>query len=164
MPTKWIQRLFWALLGAFILIFLSIFVMNPPIRTILNDLYPDEIVGAVVSIFFPLSGLLFLALGLTLLVLTVRARARLDRPLKRFLLLTSSSAVGVFASILLHGVVYGLIILIFGEDFWSRTGLEDEPFFFIMGLFICPVAYLVGTIGSIVLMFRKKRYQVEPKS
>ena len=157
MPTKWIQWLFWALIGAFILVFVSIFVMNPPIRTILNDLYPDETVAAVVSIFFPLSGLLFFALGLTLLVLTVRARARLDRLLKRFLLLTSSSAVGVFASILLHGVVYGLIILIFGEDFWSRTGLEDEPFFFIMGLFVCPVAYLIGTIGSIVLIFRRKK-------
>ena len=157
MATKLIRPLFCALLGGFILIFLSIFIMNPPIRTILNDLYPDETVAAVVSIFFPLSGLLFLALGLTLLILTVRARARLDRPLKRFLLLTSSSAVGVFASILLHSVVFGLFILIFGEDFWSRTGLEDEPFFFIMGLFVCPVAYLVGTIGSIVLMFRKKK-------
>jgi hypothetical protein len=157
MTTKLIQWLFWALIGAFILVFVSIFVMNPPIRTILNDLYPDETVAAVVSIFFPLSGLLFFALGLTLLVLTVRARARLDRLLKRFLLLTSSSAVGVFASILLHGVVYGLIILIFGEDFWSRTGLEDEPFFFIMGLFVCPVAYLIGTIGSIVLIFRRKK-------
>ena len=155
MTSKFIRPLFWALLGAFILIFLSIFVMNPPIRTILNDLYPDETVAAVVSIFFRLSGLLFLALGLTLLILTVRAR--LDRTLKRFLLLTSSSAVGVFASILLHGVVFGLFILIFGEDFWSRTGLEDEPFFFIMGLLVCPVAYLVGTIGSIVLMFRRKK-------
>ena len=157
MKNRPILPVFWALLGAFILTFLSIFVMNPPIRTILNNLYPDETVAVVVSILFRLSGLLFLALGLTLLVLTVRARARLDRPLKRFLLLTSSSAVGVFASLLLHGVVYGLIILIFGEDFWSRTGLEDEPFFFIMGLFICPVAYLVGTIGSIVLMFRRKK-------
>jgi hypothetical protein len=157
MATKLIRSLFWAVLGAFILIFLSIFVMNPPIRTILNNLYPDESVAAVVSIFFPLSGLLFLALGLTLLILTIKARARLDRPLKRFLLLTSSSAVGVFASILLHGVVFGLFILIFGEDFWSRTGIGDEPFFFIMGLFICPVAYLVGTIGSIVLMFRRKK-------
>jgi hypothetical protein len=131
--------------------------MNPPIRTILNNLYPDESVAAVVSIFFPLSGLLFLALGLTLLILTVRARARLDRLLKRFLLLTSSSAVGVFASILLHGAVYGLFILFFGQDFWTKAGIEDEPFFFILGLFVCPVAYLVGTVGSIVLMFRRKK-------
>jgi hypothetical protein len=158
MPTKLIRSLFWAVLGAFILVFITIFVMNPPIRTILNDLYPDETVAAVVSIFFPLSVLLFLALGLALLILTIRARARLDRPLKRFLLLTSSSAVGVFASILLHGVVYGLFILLFGEDFWSKTGLEDEPFFFIMGLFVCPIAYLVGTVGSIVIITRRKKY------
>ena len=158
MPTKLINSPFWAVLGAFILVFISIFVMNPPIRTILNDLYPDEAVAAVVSIFFPLSVLLFLALGLALLILTIRARARPDRLLKRFLLLTSSSAVGVFASLLLHGVVYGLFALLFGEDFWSRTGLEDEPFFFIMGLFVCPIAYLVGTVGSIVLMIRKKKH------
>lgn len=157
MATKLIRSLFWSLLGAFILVFTSIFVMNPPIRTLLNDLYPDETVACAVSIFFPLSGLLFFALGLALLILTVRAR--LDRLLKRFLLLTSSSAVGVFASILLHGAVFGLLILLFGEDFWSRTGLEDEPFFFIMGLFVCPIAYLVGTISSIVLMFRKKKHE-----
>jgi hypothetical protein len=156
MVNKAILPVFWALLGGFIIVFVSIFVMNPPIRTILNDLYPDEIVGAVVSIFFPLSGLLFFALGLALLILTIRARARLDRLLKRFLLVTSSSAVGVFVSLLLHGVVFGLLILVFGEDFWTRTGLEDEPFFFILGLMVCPLAYLVGTIGSIVLMFRKK--------
>jgi len=156
MVNKAILPVFWALLGGFIIVFVSIFVMNPPIRTILNNLYPDEIVGAVVSIFFPLSGLLFFALGLALLILTIRARARLDRLLKRFLLVTSSSAVGVFVSLLLHGVVFGLLILVFGEDFWTRTGLEDEPFFFILGLMVCPLAYLVGTIGSIVLMFRKK--------
>lgn len=157
MATKLMRTLFWVLLGAFILVFTSIFVMNPPIRTLLNDLYPDETVAAAVSILFPLSGLLFFALGLALLILTVRARARLDRLLKRFLLVTSSSAVGVFVSILLHGLVFGLLILLFGEDFWSKTGLEDEPFFFIVGLFVCPIAYLVGTVGSIVLMFRKKK-------
>jgi hypothetical protein len=160
MTSKYIRPLFWALLGAFILVFLSIFVMNPPIRTWLNDLYPDETVAVAVSIFFPLSGLLFFALGLTLLIVTIRARARLDRLLKRFLLVTSSSAVGIFASLLLHGVVFGLLILVFGEDFWTRTGLEDEPFFFIMGLLVCPLAYLVGTIGSIILMFRKKKNEL----
>ena len=123
-------------------------------------MYPDETMAAVVSIFFVLSRLLFFALGLALLILTIRARARLDRLLKRFLLVTSSSAVGVFVSILLHGVVFGLFILIFGEDFWSRTGIGDEPFFFILGLMVCPIAYLVGTIGSMVLMFRKKKNEL----
>ena len=157
MINKSISSVFWALLGSFILVFAGIFVMNPPIRTILNDLFPDETIAVVVSIFFRLSGLLFFALGLVLLVLTIRARARMDRLVKRFLLLTSSSAVGVFAGILLHGIIYGLFILIFGDDFWSRIGLEDEPAFFIMGLMVCPIAYLVGTIGSIILMFCKRK-------
>ena len=156
MPHRSILPVFWALLGVFILVFISFNVMNAPIRTLLNDLYPDDIVAVVVSIFFQLSGLLFFALGLTLLILT--ARAKLDRLFKGFLLLTSSSAVGVFVSILLHGVVYGLFILIFGEDFWERIGIPDEPAFFIMALIICPIAYLVGTVGSVVLILRRKRY------
>jgi len=156
MPHRSILPVFWALLGVFILVFISFNVMNAPIRTLLNDLYPDDIVAVVVSAFFQLSGLLFFALGLTLLILT--ARAKLDRLFKGFLLLTSSSAVGVFVSILLHGVVYGLFILIFGEDFWERIGIPDEPAFFIMALIICPIAYLVGTVGSVVLILRRKRY------
>ena len=156
MPHRSILPVFWALLGVFILVFISFNVMNAPIRTLLNDLYPDDIVAVVVSIFFQLSGLLFFALGLTLLILT--ARAKLDKIFKGFLLLTSSSAVGVFVSILLHGVVYGLFILIFGEDFWERIGIPDEPAFFIMALIICPIAYLVGTVGSVVLILRRKRY------
>ncbi len=157
MPNRFILPVFWALLGVFILVLISFNVMNSPIRTLLNDLYPDDIVAVVVSTFFQLSGLLFFALGLTLLILT--ARAKLDKLFKGFLLLTSSSAVGFFVSILLHGVVYGLFILIFGEEFWNRIGIPDEPAFFIMALIICPIAYLVGTVGSIVLILRRKRYE-----
>ena len=156
MANRFIMPAFWSLLGAFVLVFISMNVMNPPIRTLLNDLYPDDIVAIAVSTFFQFSGLLFFALGLTLLILT--ARAKLDRLFKGFLLLTSSSAVGVFVSILLHGVVYGLFILIFGEDFWERIGIPDEPAFFIMALIICPIAYLVGTVGSVVFILRRKKY------
>jgi hypothetical protein len=156
MPNRSILPVFWALLGAFILVFISFNVMNPPIRTLLNDLYPDEVIAIAVSTFFQFSGLLFFALGLALLILT--ARAKLDKIFKRFLLLTGSSAVGVFVSILLHGVLYGLFILIFGEGFWDRIGIPDEPAFFIMALIICPIAYLVGTVGSIVLVVRRKLY------
>jgi hypothetical protein len=155
MPNRFILLVFWALLGVFVLVFISFNVMNSPIRTLLNDLYPDDIVAVVVSTFFQFSGLLFFALGLTLLILTVKEK--LDKILKGFLLLTSSSAVGVFVSILLHGVLYGLFILIFGEDFWEKIGIPDEPVFFLMALIICPIAYLVGTVGSIVLILRRKR-------
>jgi hypothetical protein len=153
MITKSVLPVFWALLGAFILLFISLNVMNAPIRTLLNDLYPDEIIAVAVSTFFRFSGLLFFALGLALIILT--ARAKPDKIFKSFLLLTGSSAVGVFVSILLHGVIYGLFILIFGEGFWDRIGIPDEPFFFIMAVLVCPLAYLVGTVGTIVLIIRK---------
>jgi len=157
--NKSVLPVFWALIGAFILLFISLNVMNSPIRTLLNDLYPDEIVAVAVSTFFQFSGLLFFALGLTLLILT--ARAKLDKIFKSFLLLTGSSAVGVFVSILLHGVIYGLFILLFGEGFWERIGIPDEPFFFMMAIFVCPLAYLVGTVGSIVLIIRRGKHKTQ---
>jgi polyferredoxin len=159
MANRSILPVFWALLGVFVLVIISFNVMNSPIRTLLNDLYPEDIVAVAVSTFFQFSGLLFFALGLTLLILT--ARAKLDKLFKGFLLLTSSSAVGFFVSILLHGVVYGLFMLLFGEGFWDKAGIGDEPFFFIMAILVCPAAYLVGTLGSIVLIVRRKRLETQ---
>jgi hypothetical protein len=153
---KPILPVFWALLGVFVLVIISFFVVNSPIRTLLSDLYPGEFVAVAVSASFQFFGLLFFALGLALLILT--ARTKLDKIFKSFLLLTSASAVGVFVAILLHGVVYGLFILIFGEGFWEGLGMPDEPFFFFMALIVCPIAYLVGTAGSIVLIVRRNRY------
>jgi hypothetical protein len=157
MPTKAIRSLFWALLGTFVLVFVDLILLNSPVRTLLKDLNPKETMAAAIAVSLPFFALLFFALGLALLILTIRARKELQRPLKRFLLLTGSSAVGVPASILLHGLVYGLFILLLGQDFWSRTGMEDEPLFFTMGIIVCPIAYLVGTVGSIILMLSKKR-------
>jgi hypothetical protein len=160
MLKKSISLVFWALLGAFVLFFINIILLNSPVRTLLKDSQANETIAAAIAVSLLFFGLLFFAMGLALLILTIRARKGLHRPLKRFLLLTGSSAVGVPASILLHGLVYGLFILLFGQNFWSRTGIEDEPFFFSMGILVCPLAYLVGTIGSIVLMFSKKKNEL----
>ena len=43
------------------------------------------------------------------------------------------------------------------KSFWDRIGLGDEPFFFIMAILICPIAFLVGAVGSIVLAIKKSR-------
>jgi len=60
----------------------------------------------------------------------------------------------------LHNLFYGLFIVWFGADFWERTGLVDEPFFFILALIVCPIAFLVGVIGSIVLFIKKKKRKI----
>jgi hypothetical protein len=88
-------------------------------------------------------------------------KAELDRTFKKFLILTGSAAAGILVSMLLHNLVYGAFIQWFGEGFWERTGLEDEPFFFMMAVFVCPLAYLVGTVGSIATIIRRKKHETQ---
>ncbi len=154
MANRFVISIFWALFGVFILLATVMqLLMGPPLRQLINDSLGINFAPAL---FFA-SGSLFFVLGLTLLILAIKADT--DKILKRFLILTGAAAVGIFASILLHNLVYGAFTQLFGEDFWERTGIGDEPFFFIMAIFICPIAYLVGTVGSIVLMFRRRKHE-----
>ena len=62
--------------------------------------------------------------------------------LKRFLL-TMGIAAGVFVvSVTAHNAISA----------WF--GIE-EPAFFIIAVFVCPVAFLVGAIGSIIFAIKK---------
>lgn len=91
-------------------------------------------------------------LGIALIVLA--ARARFTKISKAFFILTGSSALGIGLSIDLHNLVYALFIKLFGESFWA--GMGDEPVFFILATIVCPIALLVGAIGSIILVAKKK--------
>ncbi|MFC1950666.1 hypothetical protein ACFLWD_03270, partial [Chloroflexota bacterium] len=97
-------------------------------------------------------GTVFFLLGVALIFLTVKEKV--EGMLKKFQLLTGASAVGIFASILLHNAVYALCIHFFGTDFWNGG---DESFFFIMAVIVCPIGFLVGTVGSIVLAIKNLR-------
>lgn len=72
---------------------------------------------------------------------------------KLFLILTGVAPVIALISVILHNFVYGLMIYLFGENFWGTGG--DEAFFFILALIICPIIFLISVIGNIVIMFRK---------
>ena len=79
----------------------------------------------------------------------------MDRKLKKYLILTAASIVGFVICVILHNVVYGLLIYLFGEDFWDKIGISDEPFFFLLAVFVCPILFLIGVVGSIVLIIKK---------
>ena len=143
MNGKLSWSIFLALVGIFVVI-ASVFII-PPARELLMGL-----------LFITISGAVFLLLGVALIVLTVKEKV--GGRLKKFLILTGASAAGFFVSILLHNFVYGLFIYWFGADFWNGG---DEPFFFIMAIFVCPVGFLVGVVGSIVLAI--KRCGMAPK-
>ena len=142
MQGKLSWSIFWALVGIFVVI-VSVFFI-PAVRDLLMGF-----------LFIIISGAIFFLLGVALIILTVKEKVR--GTLKKFLLLTGASAAGFFVFVFLHNAFYGLFIHFFGADFWDRIGLGDEPFFFIMAIFVCPIGFLVGAVGSIVLAIKKSR-------
>ena len=139
MKGKLIRSIFWALVGVFIVI-VSVFCI-PIFRELLMG-FP----------FLIVSGAIFLLLGVALIYLTVKEKV--GGMLKKFLILTGASSAGFVISFLLHNAVYGLFIHFFGAEFWNGG---DEPVFFIMAIFVCPIGFLVGAVGSIVLATKKLR-------
>jgi len=126
--------------------------------------YPPPLLPRVIrsGLFLLISGALLLSLGTTFLVLTIKGKTKgISR---KFQLLTGASAIGIPLSIFLHNAIYGLFIQWFGADFWDRIGLGDEPFFFIMAIVVCPIGFLVGAVGSIVLAIKKFRRTRQPSS
>ncbi len=81
-------------------------------------------------------------LGVALLFLTVKTKV--GGILKAFLLLSGASAVGLPISALLHNVVSALLNV-------------EELVFFMMAVFACPLGFLVGMVGTIMLTIRSKQ-------
>ncbi len=73
--------------------------------------------------------------------------------LKIFLMVAGISLGAFIISVFLHNAIYGLFIVWFGEDFWDRIGVGDEPVFFFIAL-LSIVALAVGIIGSLVMFIK----------
>ena len=127
-------------------------------RTSLSVLFILEILFFVVSILsifvFKISrksSILFsplvitAILGVTLSALTIMQQV--SGALKVFLLLAGAAPGAMFISILLHNFISGAIMKITGKDF-------EEAVFFIIAIFGCPAAFIVGTVGTIVFMVK----------
>ncbi len=134
--------IFWALLGVFPVLAIAVLV---PIEEILRFEVPGGF--AVILVL----GAAFTLLGGALLFFALREKA------SRFLMLAGASAAGIVISILLHNFLYGLGIVWFGADFWDRIGLEDEIVFFLMATLVCPIGFLVGAVGSVIVAIRQSR-------
>jgi len=142
MKGKLSWPIFWALVGIFVVIASVFFI--PTLQEFLMGF-----------LFITISGAIFLLLGVALIFFTVKEKV--GGTLKKFFILTGASSAGFFVSVLLHNAIYGLFIYWFGADFWDRIGVGDEPFFFFMAIVICPIGFLVGAVGSIVLAIKKCR-------
>ena len=89
-------------------------------------------------------------IGVAIIIMTIK---KIEKGLfRKFLLTVGASLTGFPIFIFLHNAVYGMFIHFFGEGFWNGG---DEPFFFIMAIIVCPLGFLVGVIGSILLAIRR---------
>ena len=141
MESKLVRSIFWALIGIFVVV-VCLFAI-PAAGRLLTGL-----------LFLITAGAVLFLLGGALIFLTVKQKV--SGMLKKFLLLTGASAVGIPVFAVLHNVVYMLGMMWFGRSAW---GNGDEPVFFIMALVVCPLGFLVGAVGSIVLATKEHRLQ-----
>jgi hypothetical protein len=134
--TKVSWPLFWALIAVFVIVICFFFI--EPFR--------DLIEGS--ELFLSPFILLFL-LGIALLVFTLREKVA--GKLKAFFLLAASSAAGVFVFVLLHNGFYALATVA-GHIPVLGSVLEFlHAVFFIIAVIVCPLGFLTGAVGSIVL-------------
>lgn len=136
-----IITIFWSLIFVFMVI-LSIFFV-PAIGDLLKG----------PQFLFPF--ILFSFLGGILLFLTLKNKTK--GKLRIFLLLTSLSSTGFFISIFLHNFFYALAIL--ASDFAVIRFLFEvlHGIFFIIAVPFCPLGFLIGAVGSGLLIFKKNR-------
>jgi hypothetical protein len=67
--------------------------------------------------------------------------------LRIFLILAGVAPAAMIASIILHNAISGLLTSLLNRDF-------EEAVFFLIALFGCPAVFLVGVVGSLVLIIR----------
>jgi hypothetical protein len=132
---------FWALIGSFLLILSEFFI--PAIR----DLFEG-------SELFLLPFIIFSLLGIVLIFLTLKKRIK--GALRKFLLLTGVSAVGFFIFVVLHNAFYALGTITGHIVLLNYLTEILHVAAFITAILICPLGFLIGMVGVIVIDIKKR--------
>ena len=143
--TKSIILTFWALIGTFLLIVSQFFI--PVVQELISG-----------SIVFLLPFVIFSVLGIVLIFLILKQK--IDGTLKRFLILTGASATGFFVFVFLHNMFYALGVVTNQIPILSFIMEVFHAAFFIIAIFICPLTFVIGTIGSIIVFINKKKENI----
>ena len=134
MKGQLIWSIFWAFVGVLVIAVSMLFTLD-------DVLVGEENPTLIGYVFFVSVGVVLTGLGVTLLVLTAKTEMRAG--LKKFLLLTEASFVGLPIFALLHNAVSGLLN-------------TEEAVFLILAVFVCPLGFLVGIVGTIVIVIKRK--------
>ena len=110
--------------------------------------------GFVSGTFMIISGVILVILGSVLIGLTLVQKV--EGKLKKFLILTGASAAGFFVFALLHNIFFALEQITNHIIILNYLMKALEVIFFLIAIFACPIGFLIGLIGTII-MFNKKR-------
>jgi len=133
--------IFWALTGVFLFIASQLFI--PIVRELVRG-----------PVIFLLPFFVFFLLGIILIFLALKQKV--EKSLKRFLILTGGSATGFFLFVLLHNLFYGLEIVISQISVLSLIMEILYTVSFIIAIFVCPLGFVIGAIGTIMMFIKKK--------
>jgi len=98
--------------------------------------------------------IIFALLGGALLFLTLKKKVK--KPLKTYLILAGASSAGFLVFSVLHNVFYALAIIT-GNILILRYLMEFlHVGFFLIATLVCLIGILIGMIGSIILLIKKK--------
>ncbi len=132
--NKKITTIFWLLILNFIFVLCQMLI--PTVRGLFQG-----------SELFLVPFITFFLLGLALLILTLKNEIK--QPLKKYLLLTSVSAVGVLIFIFLHNAFYALGIVAENIKILKILAEALHIAFFFISTIIAPIGFLVGVIVGI---------------
>lgn len=130
---------FWALVAAFAALILTV-------------LFPDAL-GLFRPLFLSLMALCLL-LGLALLILAVRWKQR--TLLRTFWILAGAATAGSALGSVLHNAFYALGTVTGQWPVLNGAMAVLEVATFLVATFLCPLAFLAGAVGAIVLLVRPR--------
>jgi uncharacterized membrane protein YdbT with pleckstrin-like domain len=86
-------------------------------------------------------------LGVILALFTVKEKVKGN--LRAFLLITGISSSGLFVGVLLHNLLYALVIMTKQIVLLSNIFEVFSTIFFIAAVILCPIAFLIGIVGTL---------------
>ncbi len=98
---------------------------------------------------------IFSLLGIALLVLTLKEKV--EGKLGKFLFLAGISSVGFFLAVFLHNIFYALNEVAGQIAVLRYLAQALHVAFFFIAIPICPIIFLIGMTGSVVLLIKKGR-------
>jgi len=137
---KSLKLIFWLLVGNFVVILSQFFI--PAVSELFRG-----------SLLFLLPFAVFCLLGIVLLFLTLKQKVK--RTLKWFLILTGGSAGGFFLFVFLHNAFYALNVITSHITILNYLTEAIHVAFFIIAVIVCPIGFLIGAVGTVVLFIKK---------